>query len=125
MNIFLLIKWAVVVYLCIGYIRAIVLFCKLMRISEDIHISFKAALIMFVYVIIFWPFSFPFIVDFPDEGEKEVKEVEIQWRYAKAGTKLPEDCMIRYDNDPDIRLGRCMINDGWFLPTSEIEKYIK
>ena len=125
MNIISLIKWAVVAYLCVGYIRAIVLFCKLLRISEDIHISFKAALIMFVYVIIFWPFSFPFIVDFPDEDEKEVKEVEVQWRRAKAGTKLPEDCMIRYDNDPDIRLGRCMINDGWFLPTSEIEKYIK
>lgn len=119
MNIILLIKWAVVVYLCIGYIRAIVLFCKLMRISEDIHISFKAALIMFVYVIIFWPFSFS------DEDEKEVKEVEIQWRRAKAGTKLPEDCMIRYDDNPDIRLGRCMINDGWYIPTSEIEKFIE
>lgn len=125
MNIILLIKWAVVVYLCIGYIRAIVLFCKLIRYPENIHMSFKTSLIFFVFVITFWPFSFPSIVDFPDEGEKEVKEVEIQWRRAKAGTKLPEDCMIRYDNDPDIRLGRCMINDGWFLPTSEIEKFIE
>ena len=123
MNTISLIKWAVVAYLCVGYIRAIVLFCKLMRHSEDIHISFKAALIMFVYVIMFWPFSFPFIVEFPDEGEKEVKEVEVQWRRAKAGTKLPEDCMIMYDGDPDIRLGRCMINDGYYIPTSEIKKY--
>ena len=110
-------------YLCIGYIRAIVLYCKLIKYPENIHMSFKTALIFFVFVITFWPFSFPSIVDLLDE--KEVKGVEVQWRRAKAGTKLPEDCMIRYDNDPDIRLGRCMINDGWFLPISEIKKYIK
>lgn len=124
MNIISLIKWAVVAYLCVGYIRAIVLFCKLIRYPENIHMSFKTSLIFFVFVITFWPFSFPSIVDFPDEGEKEVKEVEIQWRRAKAGTKLPGDCLIRYDNDPDIRLGRCMINDGYYIPTSEIEQFL-
>jgi hypothetical protein len=50
---------------------------------------------------------------------------EICWRRASAGTKLSGDCLIKYDDDPDVRLGRCMIYDGWYIPTSEIVKYIK
>ena len=49
---------------------------------------------------------------------------EICWRRASAGTKLSVDCLIKYDDDPDVRLGRCMIYDGWYIPTSEIIKYI-
>ena len=50
---------------------------------------------------------------------------EICWRRASAGTKLSGDSLIKYDADPDARLGRCMIYDGWYIPTSEIVKYIK
>ena len=56
-------------------------------------------------------------------GDKNV--AEICWRRASAGTGLSGDSLIKYDADPDVRLGRCMIHDGWYIPTSEIVKYIK
>ena len=56
---------------------------------------------------------------------KDKMNAEICWRRASAGTKLSGDSLIKYDADPDARLGRCMIHDGWYIPTSEIVKYIK
>ena len=58
-------------------------------------------------------------------NRKDEMNAEICWRRASAGTKLSGDSLIKYDNDPDARLGRCMIHDGWYVPTSEIVKYIR
>lgn len=48
----------------------------------------------------------------------DMEKDRLIWRRMKAGTKLPGDCLVVYDHDPDPRLSRSAIYDGWYLPVS-------
>lgn len=50
---------------------------------------------------------------------------EIEWKRMTAGYRFPSDAVIIYDHDPDPRLSRCAIYDGWYLLVSELKDKIK
>lgn len=49
----------------------------------------------------------------------------IQWKRMKAGLRLPGDCVVIYDNDPEPRLSRTAIYDGYYIPVSDLKKLPK
>lgn len=118
-------------YLDIGCILAVIVLSKFKEVLGEG--SAEGTILIFISVLLLWPLTYSGFMkrlnnaSWLNEHTKvsNTKALEIQWRRASAGTKLSEDCLIKYDDDPDARLGRCMINDGWYIPTSEIEKYIK
>ena len=121
---FKLFGFAITIYLLIGWVLASIIAT---RWQEAFGRGDKRVLAwVFALVCVLWPRYFAPAMEFTNEpnGPSEPKEVHIEWKRGTAGMKLPGDCLIRYDNDPDVRIGRCMINDGWYIPTSEIEQYL-
>ena len=118
-------------YLVIGWIFAFIVLSKFKEVLGKG--SAEGTILIFISVLLLWPITFRGFmkrlnsVSWLNEHTKvsNTKVLEIQWRRASAGTKLSEDSLIKYDDDPDARLGRCMIYDGWYIPTSEIVKHIK
>lgn len=118
-------------YLVIGWIFAFIVLSKFKEVLGKG--SAEGTILIFISVLLLWPLTYRGFMkrlnsaSWLNEHTKvsNTKVLEIQWRRASAGTKLPGDNLIKYDADPDVRLGRCMIYDGWYIPTSEIVKYIK
>lgn len=118
-------------YLVIGWIFAFIVLSKFKEVLGKG--SAEGTILIFISVLLLWPITFRGFMkrlnsaSWLNEHTKvsNMKVLEIQWRRASAGTKLSGDCLIKYDDDPDVRLGRCMINDGWYVPTSEIVKFMK
>ena len=38
----------------------------------------------------------------------------------KAGLHFPSEAVVIYDHDPDPRLSRCSIYDGWYIPVRDL-----
>ena len=47
---------------------------------------------------------------------------QLKWRRVKAGTKLPGNSLVYYDNDPDPCLSRTAIYDGYYISVSILQK---
>ncbi len=49
---------------------------------------------------------------------------ELKWKRVKAGMRFPSDALVVYDHDPDPRLSRCAIYDGWYMLISDLRRII-
>ena len=45
---------------------------------------------------------------------------DLKWKRMKAGLHFPSEAVVIYDHDPDPRLSRCSIYDGWYIPVRDL-----
>ena len=45
---------------------------------------------------------------------------QLIWRRMRAGTSFPSEAIVYYDHDPDPRLSRAAIYDGWYILVKEL-----
>ena len=53
-----------------------------------------------------------------------MKAADLKWKRVTAGTRFPADALVVYDYDPDPRLSRCAIYDGWYLLVGDLQQAI-
>ena len=44
----------------------------------------------------------------------------LEWKRMKAGKSFPSEAVVLYDHDPDPRLSRVAIYDGWYILVKEL-----
>lgn len=49
---------------------------------------------------------------------------ELIWKRMHAGMKLPGDAIVMYDHDPDPRLSRTAIYDGYYILARDLWKAV-
>jgi len=50
---------------------------------------------------------------------------EIQWKRVKMGHRFPSDAIVLYDGDPDPRLSRCAVYDGYYILVKDLMQFPK
>ena len=45
---------------------------------------------------------------------------EIKWKRMKMGYRFPADAIVIYDGDPDPRLSRCAVYDGYYILVKDL-----
>ena len=45
---------------------------------------------------------------------------EIKWKRMKMGYRFPADALVLYDGDPDPRLSRCAVYDGYYILVKDL-----
>ena len=45
---------------------------------------------------------------------------EIKWKRMKMGYRFPADALVIYDGDPDPRLSRCAVYDGYYILVKDL-----
>ena len=46
---------------------------------------------------------------------------EIKWKRMKMGYRFPADALVIYDGDPDPRLSRCAVYDGYYILVKDLQ----
>lgn len=46
------------------------------------------------------------------------------WKRMKAGHRFPSEAVVMYDGDPDPRLSKCAVYDGYYLLVEELNTCI-
>lgn len=49
---------------------------------------------------------------------------DIKWKRMKMGYRFPSDALVLYDGDPDPRIARCAIYDGYYLLVEDLKTAI-
>ncbi len=57
-------------------------------------------------------------------GTEALKDLP-RWKFARQGTKLPSESIIRYSGEKDLRLGYSATWDCEYIPITELEKIPK